>query len=174
METIKIYHSPWRMLFLVFACIIFVVGSVFMLEHTKDVFLFFLAWIGIAFFGLGGLYMLYATLKERLTGKPFLTITDDRIISEGLKQTVIHFSDVESFDVVKMRKQQFVAVHYKPGVEQQKLDKADTLDRSIRNLNRRLVNAQENISTVGTGMKAEALCDLLNERLAYSTKGGNS
>ena len=174
METIKIYHSPWRMLFLVFACVIFVVGSVFMLEHTKDVFHVVVAWIGIVLFGLGGLYMLYATLKERLTGKPFLTITDDRIISEGLKQTVIHFSDVESFDVVKMRKQQFVAVHYKPGVEQQKLDEADTLDRSIRNLNRRLVNAQENISTVGTGMKAEALCDLLNERLAYSTKGGNS
>ena len=118
--------------------------------------------------------MLYATLQERLTGKPFLTITDDRIISEGLKQTVIHFSDVESFDVVKMRKQQFVAVHYKSGVEQQKLDEAGTLDRSIRNLNRRLVNAQENISTVGTGMNAETLCDLLNERLAYSTKGGNS
>lgn len=174
METIKIYHSPWRMLLLAFACVIFVVGSVFMLKHTKDVFHVVVAWIGIAFFGLGGLYMLYATLKERLTGKPFLTITDDCIISEGVKQTEIHFSDVESFEVVKMRKQQFVAVHYKPGVEQQKLDEADTLDRSIRNLNRRLVNAQENISTVGTGMKAEALCDLLNERLAYSTKGGNS
>lgn len=174
METIKIYHSPWRMLLLAFACLTFVVGSVFMLEHTKDVFHVVVAWIGIVFFGFGALYMLYATLKERLTGKPFLTITDDRIISEGLKQTVIHFSDVESFDVVKMRKQQFVAVHYKPDVEQQKLDEADTLDRSIRNLNRRLVNAQENISTVGTGMKAEALCDLLNERLAYSTKGGNS
>ena len=174
METIKIYHSPWRMLLLAFACVIFVVGSVFMLEHTKAIFHVVVAWISIVFFGLGGLYMLYATLKERLTGKPFLTITDDRIISEGVKQTVIHFSDVESFDVVKMRKQQFVAVHYKSGVEQQKLDEAGTLDRSIRNLNRRLVNAQENISTVGTGMKAEALCDLLNERLAYSTKGGNS
>ena len=174
METIKIYHSPWRMLFLAFACLAFVVGSVFMLEHTKDVFHVVVAWIGIVFFGLGGLYILYATLKERLTGKPFLTITDDRIISEGVKQTVIHFSDVESFDVVKMRKQQFVAVHYKSGVEQQKLDEAGTLDRSIRYLNRRLVNAQENISTVGTGMNAETLCDLLNERLAYSTKGGNS
>lgn len=174
METINIYHSPWRMLLLVFACVIFVAGSVFMLEHTKDVFHVVVAWIGIAFFGLGGLYMLYAILKERLTGKPFLTITDDGIISEGVKQMVIHFSDVEFFEVVKMRNQQFVAVHYKPGVEQQKMDEAGTLDRSIRNLNRRLVNAQENISTVGTGMKAEVLCDLLNERLAYSTKGGNS
>ena len=49
METIKIYHSPWRMLFLVFACIIFVVGSVFMLEHTKDIFHVVVAWISTAF-----------------------------------------------------------------------------------------------------------------------------
>lgn len=31
---------------------------------------------------------------------------------------------------------------------------ANTLDRSIRKLNCQLVNAQENISTTGTGMKA--------------------
>ncbi len=42
---------------------------------------------------------------------------------------------------------------------------ANALDRSIRKLNRQLVNAQENISTTGTGMKAQELCDLLNERL---------
>ena len=63
METIKIYHSPWRMLFLVFACIIFVVGSVFMLEHTKDVFHVVVAWIGIAFFGLGGLSMIASSAR---------------------------------------------------------------------------------------------------------------
>ena len=36
---------------------------------------------------------------------------------------------------------------------------------SIRKLNRQLVNAQENISTTGTGMKGQELCDLLSERL---------
>ena len=114
----------------------------FILEHTKDIFHLVVAWLGIVFFGLGGLYMLYAMLKERLTGKPFLTITDEGIISEGVKQTVIHFADVESFEVVKMRNQQFVAVHYKPRVEQQKLNEAGTLSRNVRNLNRKLVNAQ--------------------------------
>ena len=171
METIKIYHSSWRMLPLVLACLAFVIVSFSILEHAKVVSHIVVALIGIVFFGLGGLYMLYDTIKERLTGKPFLTITDEAIISEGIKQTVIHFADVESFEVVKMGNQQFVAVHYKPGVEQKKLDKAGTLGRSVRNLNRKLVNAQENISTVGTGMKVEVLCDLLNERLGYSTKG---
>ena len=64
-----------------------------------------------------------------------------------------------------MGKQKFVTIHYKPDVEQQKMNEASTIGRSIRSLNRRLVNAQENISTNGTGMKAEELCDLLNERL---------
>ena len=112
-----------------------------------------------------GIYVLYGMLKERLTGKPFLTITDEAVIMEGMKQAVIRFADVESFNVVKMGKQEFVAVHYKPGVELKKMDEANGLDRSIRKMNLQLVNAQENISTTGTDMKAQELCDLLNERL---------
>lgn len=153
------------MLLMALACLAFVVGAVFVLSHPRSGLDVIAAWVGIVFFGLGGLYMLYATLKERLTGRPFLTITDEAIISNGVKQTVIRFADVKSFRVVKMGRQKFVAVHYKPGVEQQKLDEANALDRSIRKLNRRLVNEQENISTTGTGIKAEELCDLLNERL---------
>ena len=167
METIKIYRSSWRMLLLCLGCLVFMIGSYFMLEHRKDFFHMVVASLGIMFFGLGGLYMLYTILKERLTGKPYLTITDEGIISEGVKQSVIHFADVQSFEVVKMGRQQFVAVHYKPGVEQQKLDEADMLGRSVRKLNQKLVNAQENISTVGISMKVEELCDLLNERLRF-------
>ncbi len=173
METIRIYHSSWRMFLLLFGCLIFVVGSFFMLEHTKDVFHVVVAWIGIVFFGGGGLIMLYTMLKERLAGKPFLTITDKTIVSEGAKQKVIRFADVESFEVVKMNNQAFVAIHYKPGVEKQKLNESSTFSRSVRELNLQLVNAQENISTVGIGMKAEVLCDLLNERLAYLRKASN-
>lgn len=165
METIKIYHSPWRMLLLVLASFAIAVAGFFMTIHSPKGFHIVVGWISVVFFGLGGLYMLYGTLKERLTGKPFLTITDEAIICEGMKQTVIRFADVKSFNVVKMRNQEFVAIHYKPDVERQKMDEANVLDRSVRKLNRQLVNAQENISTTGTGMKAEVLCDLLNERL---------
>jgi hypothetical protein len=141
------------------------VGGYLMAIHSPKGFDIVVGWIGVVFFGLGGLYMLYGTLKERLTGKPFLTITDEAVIMEGMKQAVIRFADVESFNVVKMGKQEFVAVHYKPGVELKKMDEANGLDRSIRKLNLQLVNAQENISTTGTDMKAQELCDLLNERM---------
>lgn len=165
MEEIRIYHSPWRMLLLALGSLAFVVLSILILNHPKNGFHVLVAWASIVFFGLGGLYMLYATLKERLTGKPFLTITDTSIIIQGVKPSVINFADVKSFKVVKMRNQEFVAIHYKPDVEQQKMDEAGTVGRSVRSLNRRLVNAQETISTTGTGMKAEELCDLLSERL---------
>ncbi|MBQ8467588.1 MAG: hypothetical protein IJ546_07850 [Prevotella sp.] len=164
METVRIYHSTWRMLLLALASLAFAVAGFLMAIHSTKGFHIVVGWIGVVFFGLGGLYMLYATLKERLTGKPFLTITDEAVIMEGIKQAVILFADVESFNVVKMGRQEFVAVHYKPDVERQKLDEANTFGRSIRWLNLRLVNAQENISTTGTGMKAQELCDLLNER----------
>jgi hypothetical protein len=165
MEEIRIYHSPWRMLLLALGSMAFVALSVLMLNHPKNGFHVLVAWSGIVFFGLCGLYMLYATFKERLTGKPFLTITDTCIINQSLKQTVINFTDVESFEVVKMKDHKFVAIHYKPNMEQQKMDGAGTVDRSFRSLNRKLVNAQETISTVGTNLNAQKLCDLLNERL---------
>ncbi len=153
------------MLLLVLASLAFAVAGFFMTIHSTKGFHIVVGWISVVFFGLGGLYMLYGTLKERLTGKPFLTITDEAVIMDGMKQAVICFADVESFNVVKMGRQEFVAVHYKPGVEQQKMDEAGTIGRSIRSLNRRLMNAQETISTTGTGMKSQDLCDLLNERL---------
>ncbi len=64
-----------------------------------------------------------------------------------------------------MKDHKFVAIHYKPNMEQQKMDGAGTVGRSFRSLNRKLVNAQETISTVGTNLNAQKLCDLLNERL---------
>lgn len=95
METIRIYHSPWRILLLALASLAFAVAGFFMAIHSPKGFHIVVGWISVVFFGLGGLYMLY----------------------------------------------------------------------SIRKLNRQLVNAQENISTTGTGMKGQELCDLLSERL---------
>lgn len=165
MEEIKIYHSPWRMLLLALASLAFAVAGFFMTIHSPKGFHIIVGWISVVFFGLGGFYMLYGTLNERLTDKPFLTITDEAVIMDGMKHAVIRFADVESFNVAKMGRQEFVAVHFKAGIERQQLDEANVIDRSIRKLNRKLVNAQENISTNCTGMKAQELCDLLNVRL---------
>ena len=77
------------MLLLVLTSLAFAVASFLMTIHSPKGFHIVVGWISVVFFGLGGLYMLYGTLKERLTGKPFLTITDEAIIMEGMKHAVI-------------------------------------------------------------------------------------
>lgn len=64
------------MLLIVLASFAFAVAGYFMTIHSPKGFHIVVGWISVVFFGFGGLYMLYATLKERLTNKPFLTITD--------------------------------------------------------------------------------------------------
>ena len=68
MEEIKIYHSPWRMLLLALASLAFAVAGFFMTIHSPKGFHIIVGWISFVFFGLGGFYMLYGTLNERLTG----------------------------------------------------------------------------------------------------------
>ena len=71
------------MLLLIVASLAFAVAGFSMAIHSTKGFHIVVGWIGVVFFGLGGLYMLYGTLKERLTGKPFLTITDEAVIMDG-------------------------------------------------------------------------------------------
>jgi hypothetical protein len=77
------------MLLLVLTSLAFAVAGFLMTIHSPKGFHIVVGWISVAFFGLGSLYMLYDTLKERLSGKPFLTITDEAIIMEGMKHAVI-------------------------------------------------------------------------------------
>lgn len=166
MKEIKIYHSPWRMLLLLLGCAAFTAGGIFILHHAQTGIHVLVAWLCIAFFGIGGLYMLYATLKENITDIPYLTITDTSCtIIQGDKHTVINFADVKSFKVVKMGDQEFVTVHYKPDVEIQKIEDASIPGRILRKINKGLVNAQEAISTTGTSIKTQDLYNLLNNRL---------
>ena len=85
------------MLLLVMASFAIAVAGLFIAIHSPKGFHIIVGWISVVFFGLGGLYMLYGMLKEKLTGKPFLTITDKCIIIETMKQTIVNFADVESF-----------------------------------------------------------------------------
>lgn len=85
MEEIRVYHSPWRILLMALGCFVFIALSIFMLNNPKSVFSVIVAWIGIAFFGLASLSILYSLFMERLMNKPFLTITDTSIISQGIK-----------------------------------------------------------------------------------------
>ena len=166
-EDIKIYQSPLRMILLTLGCFAFAAVAGFLLYHNhlkshKDL---IMLWVGVVFFGLGGLVLLYNTFKRILKNEPYLTITADRIIYQGLRPFVVNFADVESFTMVKVENQKLIAIHYKPNVESQKMDETSFVGRIIRFFNKQVIDAQDTLSAVGTNMKAQELCDLLNERL---------
>lgn len=166
-EEIKIYRSVWRNALLILCCLAFAAGSVLILldGNEKPLMVIIAAWIGILFFGLGGLFVVYLVLKEQLALKPYLVITDEKVIMNGEKPWEASFDDVEIFFLTRVSTARMIGVKYKKSIEDQRLDNASQWGRAVRNFNVNLVGAQESIAADGLKIKPQALCDLLNEKL---------
>ena len=103
MEEIKIYHSLWRMLLMGIGGLAFAVMIILILRSLRPGNVI-IGYAGIVFFGLGGLALIFWALKEKLSGRPFLTITDEVMIyNGGWKQYEIRFADVNSFVLQDLR-----------------------------------------------------------------------
>lgn len=165
MEELKIYHSVWRDLLILLGGLILCALMVFLICHPKNIFHLIIGWVGVVFTGLGCIIILFDRVIRLISGQPFMKITDKEIIFYGMGQTVIKFDDVESFSVAETNNQNYIVIHYKPHVERSKMDKAGKFSRFIRSVNYTLVGGQEAFSTVGTCIKAQELCNLLNQRL---------
>ena len=166
MQEIRIYHSLWRTLLLVLCAAAFTYAGVTMLIDPRvNLFMKLIAVIGVVFFGLGSLLMLFILIRERLAHQAFMTITDKCVIVRGAQAFVVNFSDVEAFEMIHVGSQKFVAIHYKPNVEVQKMEDASFLGRMTRRLNTSVGGAQEHLGTTGMNMKIEELFYILNERL---------
>ena len=166
MQEIRIYHSIWRTLLFTLGCAAFVVMAfTIIVDSQSSRFMQVVGIVGLLFFGLGLFVIPFMTIRERITGKAYITITDKSIIVRASTSFIINFSDVMSFDIAKMGKHNFVAIHYKPNVEIQKFEDASFFGRLARRLNTNLTGAQENLTTEGTNIKTEELLKILNERL---------
>ena len=161
------------MLLMCVGCLAFAAMGVDLLSVSSTV-NHVIAWLGIVFFGCGGLVLLFWLLKERLTGRPFLTITEESVICNSLRQYVIRFADVESFVLLGGKQEKLIGIHFKKGVEREKLENASIFSFLARKYNLAVSGTQESISVTGVSIKAQELCNLLNERVkqykAHSTR----
>lgn len=165
-EEIKIYRSVWRNALLSLCSFAFVAISVLILfSENKKPGLDIVAWIGILFFGLGGLLIIYDIFKEQVTRTPYLIITDKKAAINSWRSWEASFADVETFFLISHSTAGMIGVKYKKDIETQRLDNASQLGRAIRNINVKLTGAQDAIAADGLTVKPQALCDLLNERL---------
>lgn len=161
MEEIRVYLSLWKTGILILVCFAFAaLGLHTLIVHPeKSGFVF---WLGLLFFGFGGIFMLWLILRERITGKPYYLVTDESVImNSGLKAWKIRFADVESFFLVG----KMIGIRYNKDKEIQKMEDASGLGRLVRRFNQRIGNAQEHLYVSGMTMKPKELCDLLNERV---------
>ena len=168
MEVIRIYHSLWKNGLIILICFAFTALGIYSLvvHPEKNGFWF---WLGFLFFGLGGLFMLWLILKERITGKPFYLVTDESVImNNGLKAWEVRFSDVECFFLVG----KMIGIRYKKDKEIQKMKDASRLGCIVRRFNLRIGGSQEHLYASNMTMMPKELCDLLNERVK-KLKGGS-
>ena len=148
MEEIKVYSSIWRKeLFIGILCIACAV-TIVIYDASKL--------LVMLFFGLTGLYALFDLFRERLTHRPYLTITDENIIinRKYSKENTIRFDEIKSFERETLTIWKYtsytgmIIVHLKNG--------------------QGFVNV---ISANGLAIKEKVLWDLLNERLPQSRSG---
>ena len=168
MENIKIYHSLGKGPVIAAICII-VAGiceiiAEGVLRLVWDGCFKWTPWfIGLFFLGLG-LSLVIPYWIEKNKKKPFLEVTDDKVIMNSLKSWEILFSEVENFFFTDITKQ-LIGIHYKKDAEAQKLEETRGIGNAARKMNKMLVGAQEGIPTYRLSMKPQALFDLLNQRL---------
>ena len=163
MEEIKIYHSIWKNLIVVAMCLAFVVLGVLQLLNGRNS---FLVWVGTLFFGIGGLFMLYIILRQRITNKPFYVITDECIyMDSGMKKWEVRFADVEEFYLFNVMSSKQIGIKYKKEVELQKMNEANSAGRTVRKINEKIAGSQESLPADDFTIKPQQLCDLLNMKL---------
>ena len=170
MEGIRVYHSLWKTGILTLVCFAFAALGIYSLvvHPEKSGFVF---WLGLLFFGLGGIFMLWLIMKERITGKPYYLVTDESIImNSGLKAWEVRFADVEGFFLVG----KMIGIRYKKDKEIQKMEDASGFGRMVRRFNQRIGGSQEHLYVSNMTMKPKELCDLLNERMNNLNFGSKS
>nr|MCR4853763.1 hypothetical protein [Prevotella sp.] len=150
MEEIKVYSSIRRNISLILVCLVFVALALFLLHEGKSQ---FIAWMCILFFGGGALTFIFLSLKQKLTGKPFLVITDKSVTMSSTKEWVVNFADVESFTIIDHAQSKLIGIKYKKDVEFQKLDETSAIGRAIRKMNINLADCQEAIPANGLTMQ---------------------
>lgn len=166
-EDIRFYRSVWRNVLLNLCSFAFTAVGVLMLlaENEKPLKVVIAAWIGIPFFGLGGLLIAYDIIKEQVTWRPYFIITDEKVIINSWRSWEASFADVETFFLTCVANVWMVGIKYKKNIEKQRLNDANLLGRAIRNYNLKITGTQDVIATNGVPITPQALCDLLNERL---------
>jgi len=146
----------------IIGCFVFVASGWYVICNPRNYLDIFMGWLGVLFFGLGGLMLLYLAIKEFLMRKPYLTITEKSVIARSLTTKEYLLEDVDYFKYLKAWK--LIGIHYKKGAGRKKMKEASIIGRFVRKMNVEVLNTQETLSAYCLSVEPEDLCELLNSR----------
>ena len=177
-NEIRIYQSQYKSLSLAVICLLFVTGGIFILNDddcTTTVKLIG-GWLNIAFFGLGGLLQLFATLHNRIKNIPFIIITDRNVsfyVQFKKSYHTINFDDVKQFRIISIYGSKLIAVDYKLEAMDRLFDGSNGITTQLMTYNLKKTGAAISIPTANFTMKAKDICAILNKRIdgKYPSKG---
>lgn len=169
---IKIYQSCWKNLWLILGCMLFTVGGIYMItdESCRLVNKIIGGWLGVIFFGGGGLWLAVTTFYNAVKRIPYLVIYEDRgeqYVQWKAARYTIYFADVQRFRLIKISSSKQIAIDYKRTHFLKKMKSKTTsgIVKKLMTFNFLVSGAIESIYVSNLSMKGEDICRLLNEHL---------
>ena len=166
MNEIRIYHSVWKNAITIIGCLAFAGLGLFVGLRQGDI--PWIVWMAIVSFGLGGLFMACLVVKEKITHRPFLIITDEYVRMNSGKGYDIRYADVDAFFMTRVWSAKMIGVTYKKEIETRKMEEAKEVGRTVRRFNKKIAGTQEAIPVFDLTMKPQVILEILNERLLAS------
>ena len=163
MEEIRVYQSIWRNAFTILVALGFAVLGIDLILNGKGG---FLIWASTIFFGIGALFMLYALVRQMITHKPYLVITDKAVVMNGGgKDFEIPFADVDTFLMTGVFGNKMIGIRYTKEAEAKQTAEASSAGRAVRKFNKFVSGVPGAILASGLSIRPRVLLELLNERL---------
>ena len=163
MDEIHIYHSIWKNAVIILVGLVFSAMGIYLLLNGKNG---FLVWASTLFFGLGSLFILYLLVRERLSDKPYLVITDKSVImNSGPKSFEVSFADVDKFLFTDTFGTNMIGIRYTKEAEANKTANASAAGQKLRKVNKFIAGAPEAIPASELSIRPSVILELLNERL---------
>lgn len=163
MNEIKIYHSVWKNAITIIISLTMAGLGIFVGIREGE--FPWIVWMAIVLFGLGGLFMAYMVIKDKIAHRPFLIITDEYVRMNAGKGYDIRYADVDAFFMTRIWFNKHIGIAYKKEVEARKMEEAKEVGRAVRRFNTKIIGTPESIPAYDLTMKPGEIIELLNERL---------
>ena len=113
MNEIKIYHSVWKNAITIIACLAMAGLGIFV--GIREGKFSWIVWMAIVIFGLGGLFMAYMVIKDKIAHRPFLIITDEYVRMNAPKARLNEIIEVlpglKSPTIIPLADDEWCSVH---------------------------------------------------------------